>query len=313
MGLKPTTQYLAWDQKSSVNLVFLSPKPETDSVAQPSSFGSETDQYLVNYSPKDAKISVLEISPQTYYELPKGYGWWKIGSVYKLGQDENPPRGGELLEQSVSQLIGLPIDGLIILKQPVKMEEFLTKMHGNRLEILNQLFSIRSDLSPLEAAKLFWKLSEVRPDKIITLNFLQSNVTDSKLLPDSSRVLGVNTVKLDLFVRDNLSDPNLEQEGKSIAIFNATSHPGLTSQVARMLTNMGADIIFTTTAQTQLEKSQIVFEKSEESQTTNRLSQIFAPDCLKVTCRSVDPKVTTSRAQINVVLGEDWWKEWNVR
>lgn len=302
LGLKPSGEIFSWDQKSSVNLVFVSPKSE-----------SETEQFLVNYSPKSEKITILEISPQTYTELPKGYGWWKVGSVYKLGQDEKVPRGGELLEQSISKLIGLPIDGLIVLDKPLNMDDLIKKMRANRLEIFGLISSVSSDLTPIQAANLFWRIAEVRSDKIFSLNFLQSNVTESKLLPDSSRVLGVNTVRLDLFIRDNLAEENITQEDKSIALFNATNHPGLTVEASRLLTNMGGDVIFTSNAQIKQEKTQVVFAKEEQSPTAQRLTQIFAPFCLPDGCRSNDPKVLESRAQVNIILGEDYWKLWYER
>jgi len=302
ISFKPIGPVFNWDQKSTVNLVFVSTNKT-----------SETEQSLVSYNPKEQKITILEISPQTYGELPRGYGSWKIGSVYKLGQDENPPRGGVLLGQSISKLIGLPIDGLIILKKPLKTADLMIKIHNNKLEILSLLSAISSDLTPLQSSRLIWNLSEVRGDKVVSLNFLESNITDSKLLPDSSRVLGVNTVKLDLFIRDNLSDGIISQENESIAIYNGTTHPGLTQAVSRMLTNMGANVIFAANAQNQLEKTQITFAKDEKSLTAARLGQIFAPNCMPDSCRSVDPKVANSRAQINIVLGEDYYQEWYQR
>ncbi len=291
-----------WDSKSAVNLLFVSLNSE-----------AETKQSVVNFNPKQNKITILDISPQTYLDLPKGYGSWKIGSVYKLGQEETPPSGSKLLEQSVSKLISLPIDGIVVFNgsTPSSSEEFVTRLRKNRLNILSSLSKLNTDLTTLQIIKLFWQLSEVRADKIISLDFLQSNVTESKLLADSSRVLGVNTVKLDLFIRKNLADSNILEEGKSIAVFNGTSHPGLTAQVSRVITNLGGNVIIASNAENMLATSQVSF--SESSLTALRLAQIYAPNCLPAGCLTNDPKLKVSRAQINIILGEDYYKSWYER
>jgi hypothetical protein len=297
LGINPSQKF-SWDGRSSVNLVLVIKKDD-----------AQTIQSVVNYNPLDQSINVLDISEQTYFELPKNYGSWKVGSIYKLGQEDNPPSGGKLMEQSIAKLIGLPIDGILVLKKTEGQngEEVISKLRQNRLSIISLLSNSISDLTPLEAAHLLWTLSAVRSDKVASLDFLQSNVTDSKLLPDSSRVLGVNTVKLDLFIRKNMADPNILEESKSIAIFNATSHSNLTSQVARTLTNLGGNVI--TTANTTASQPHSLVTFTKDSLTAQRIVEIYAPNCLK-SCQINDDKVNQSRAEINIILGEDYYHEW---
>lgn len=299
-GIQPLDRF-SWDGVSSINLVVVWPKNDR-----------ETGQSVVSFNPKDNQITVMDIVGDTYTSLPKSLGSWRLGSVYRLGEDEATGFGGRLLSLSISKLLGLPIDGLVMLpkKPDPPMEEIVRGFRQNRLSIISFVRNVKSDLSPLQLAKVLWALSGVRGDKTLSLNFLTSNITQSKLLPDSSRVLGVDTIRLDLFIRQNLADPNFVQESKNIVILNATSHAGLTVDAARMVTNMGGNVIITANANNPQRASSVVL-LSGSSQTARRLMEIFAPACLPGGCKVSDDKVTNSRGQIVVVLGEDYYRKWH--
>lgn len=295
-----------WEQNLALNFILTS----ADNGAQ--------NINLISFQPKEGRIILLKLSQEIYLEVPKGFGFWTLGSVYKLGQVENPPIGGRLLQLSTSQLLGLPIDGIIIVKGKIlSPDKFLISLHQNPLSMVGLVKDVQTNLSPLQTIQLFWSLSQVRKDKIITLDLAQSSITESKLLADSSRVLGVDTVKLDYFIRQNMSDQSILEEELSVAIFNGTKIAGLAQQAARMVTNMGGNVLWTGNLEGDLEKSAVVLSREEalpaDSLTVKRLSQIFAPHCLIEPCQSSDPKVTSSRAQINIILGEDYYHFWNKR
>ncbi len=285
-----------WDQQSSVNVVF----------------GSLNNFKLtvINFQAKDKKAVVLHITDQTYLELPKGFGNWQVGSIYKLGQEEHPAIGSQLLKLSISKLLGLPIDGIIFLvdgKDKLTAEQFIANLHQNSFNRFLYLKDIRSDLTYNEALNFFQDLSHVRVDKIVSLDLAKSDITDSKLLPDSSRVLGVDTIKLDQFVQDKMADNQFGDEAKTVAIFNATNHPGISMLASRIITNLGGNVVLTATTDQSQPKSVVL---GESSLTLRRLTQIFAPWCLKTKCANLDPKVQSSRAQINIILGEDYYNLW---
>lgn len=54
-------------------------------------------------------------------------------------------------------------------------------------------------------------------------------------------------------------------------------------------------------------------EDVKSSRTYSRLSEIFAADCLRHSCSTSDQEVATSRAAINIVLGEDYFNYWELR
>lgn len=290
-----------WDGRTNINLLFANTEnsPHYD---------------LVSYNPTDKELTVLNLSPDIYVNIPKGYGSWRLGSVYNLGQEESPPIGKSLLKLSVAELFGLPLDGIILTPQKASTQELLASLRSNPLSIIKTISTIKTDLSAHQTFKLFREFAGVRSDKLTSIDLSKSDITESKLLPDSTRVLGVNTVSLDIFVRSNMSDSQIEDESKSIAVINATTHPGLAQEVSRVITNMGGTVVITTSTDHHQEKSYVISSEADKSNATFlRLTQIYAPRCLSEDCIFDSPQIISSRAQVNVVLGEDFYKMWNER
>lgn len=310
-GINSQRNY-SWDGKSAVNIAFV----QTDVKN-----ASDTKEVsLISLNPKDEKITILHISNLVYTEVPKNYGAWQIGSIYKLGQEENPKIGANLLKLSLMKLTGLPVDGIIITQnnnQNFRVEDQILGLRKNFLTIVPFISSVKTDLNPFELSKLSLSFSSIRADKVVSLDFEKSNVTESKLLPDSSRVLGVDKIRLDTFIRQNLSDSTISEENLSVAVFNATEQPGLAQEASRIITNLGGNVIITSSTENTQKTSSVLIKDEDDaikdSQTYKRLNQIFAPNCLKQKCFTEDPRINSSRAQINIVLGEDYFDTWHKR
>lgn len=294
------------DRQLAVNVVMLALEDEqTSEIA------------VVSLDPRENLGTILNIANETYLELPKSLGAWPISSIWRLGQEEQPPQGAILLKLAVSQLLGLPIDGVIIFDRPQfnqSATQLLSEWRKNPLLLATFLKESKTDLSLTEVIWLLRKAISIRSDKVITLDLAKSVITESKLLADSSRVLVVDQVKLDLFIREKMADDQIIQEAATIAIFNATNFPGLASHAARMITNLGGNVVSVSNSAQQLADSKVFLKDPSTKQyqhTAARMSQIFAPNCLKASCQVDDPKIVNSRAQVLIVLGEDYFKLWN--
>lgn len=296
------------DNKSSQNFLFVN-----------NSDNPKEQISVISLYPREQKIIVMHISNQIYLNVPKEYGMWRVGSIYSLGQEETPKKGALLLTLSVSKLLGLPIDGVIFTKdnKSQKPEEFITKLHKNPLATYLETRNIRSNLTTFEAVKIFNSFSKIRPDKVNSLDLAKSTITESKLLPDTSRVLGIDSFKLDSFIRDKMADTSMVDEGFSVGVFNATEHTGLAQEASRIVTNMGGNVVITASSDIKQEKTSVVLSQSsldaQKSLTRERLAEVFAPNCIKEICLSKDPKISSSRAPINIILGEDFYNYWHKR
>jgi len=285
-----------WDDKTSINIAF---KYKGISV--------------LHYDPSDKKIVVLKIPDDAYLELPKGFGYWKVGSIYTLGQEESRPVGSELVKQSMAKLLGIPIDGFISINRDSdqSLDSLILSLHNHPLKTLSFVKDIETDFTPLETFSLIGAISGARADNVALLDLAQSNITSSELLPDSSRVLGIDSVRMDLFIRDKMADSQISNEQVPIAIFNATAHPGLAADAAREVTNLGGNVIFVSNTEKTIQKS--IVTSTTPGLTTNRLTELFAPSCAKSACKSDDYHVNSSRAEINIVIGEDFYNDHYLR
>lgn len=270
------------------------------------------DLSLVNIDPKNKKVTVLSIPDSTFMDIPKGFGQWPIISAYKIGQAENPKIGAELVSLSLQKLLGIPIDRVVVLKDGnslITSKQLIEKWSGNPLiSHLTSSFS-ETNLSPSEKFSLFSTISSTRADKLKFLDLYQTSITQTKLLPDSSRVLGVNKIKLDLFLRDEMFDPKIFSESIPVAIYNATDKPSLASDLARMITNLGGSVI-TVSNSAKTSKTSAVFTSDgtlKQTATFKRLSYLVAPNCLSSKCSFEDTTTSRSRGKIVVVLGQDYY------
>lgn len=298
--------HFGWDGGSQLNIIV-----QADSL------------YLFSYSPGLQVVNLVKIPSDAYLNLPFSFGSWKASSVYDLGQSENPPIGASLLEKTMTETFGLPINRYLILPEKMRvnpLDKTLENMRQSPFSAIGLLSGTKTDLSPLEYGKLWWGLRGVRLDKIVVTDLTQGNITSWLLLSDGSRVLQINTDELDHFIQNDLIDNKLRDESLTIGVFNATEHPGLAEQAARMISNSGGRVIFATNFPIQLSES-AVFGKSS-SYTRDKLAQIFAPHCVpntgflglfanKADCSAGLSGIAASRADVNVVVGEDFYSRFN--
>lgn len=308
-SLNTQKRAVSWDGKSVINVIIA--KNEN---------GDLRDLNFVSLNPLDEKMSVLELPEDTYVQVPKNFGSWKLGSVFKLGQENKPPMGEDLVKMSVSKMLALPVDGIIEVSSQgdLKVEDLIADWKANMFSGFGFLTKVKTDLSLKETTDFVLKASKVRPDNITAVDFFKTNITQSKLLPDSSRVLGVDNVKLDTFLKDALSDPAISDEDLTVAIYNGTDHAGLTAEAVRLIGNLGARVTIIANSEEKFVKSGVYINPEEgsdtaSSQTYKRLAEIFAANCLKEVCTTSDAEVATSRAAINIILGEEYYNYWSSR
>lgn len=274
---------------------------------------------LVSYSPKQEKVIIVKIPDEIFLEVPFGFGKWQVRAVYDLGQSQKNLNGDKLLTESLRNFFAIPIDGFLdlsTLKNQQTSFEIIDTMRKNPFSGIGFLSALKTDLAPLEFMKFELSLRNVRYDKVEQLDLNKLNILDQDRLPDGSVVLIGDPNKIDSVLSD-LADPTIIAEHKTIAVFNATDEPQLAQKWARLISNMGGNVIMTANANKQLKNTQVI---GDNSQTLKRLKQIFelgcqnSPNCSKKNLPSSkeegkinpsDEDLVSSRAQINLFLGED--------
>lgn len=258
---------------------------------------------VFSYNPKEEKIVIINIPDETFLDVPFGFGLWQLRAVYGLGQSQKGLGGDTLLKNTLMSFLAIPIDGYLDLSElqpPKSAMQVVDSLRKNFFSGFTLLSSLKTDLTIWELARLKISIGGVRFDKIGEWDLGKLNVLTSESLPDGTQVLTSDPTKLDSVLSD-LADPALLQEHKTIAVLNATEHPQFAQKWARLITNLGGNVIITTNAGKKLQKTQVL---GEQSLTLKRLRQIFDSGD-KIT--SSEDNLTSSRAQINLLLGEDYF------
>lgn len=251
------------------------------------------DVSLLSYNSQKQQITVVDIPQNTYLKVPHGFGNWQISSIYDLGPSLGLG-GGKLMKDTLGDFFGLPIDGFIKFSG-----NFLENMRKNPLSLVGMLPDLTTDLTPLELIRLNMGFTSVRFDKIKRINLEEAGVLRKDQLADGTDVLIPDEVRVDGILAD-MVDLTIQSEHKTIAVFNSTLHPGLAQKAARLIGNIGGDVIIVSNSQQQFKDTKVV---GEQSKTLDRLRQIFGSD------GTIDPQLedlVSSRANINIFLGEDF-------
>lgn len=288
--LGPVSQHrnYRWDGKFNINLLI-----HTGHVS------------VFSYNPKEEKITILNIPDETFLEVPYGFGTWQLRGVYGLGQMQKGVGGDKLLKDTLVSFLAIPIDGFLDFsasKSSKSTSQLVDEIRKNLFSGFNLLPDLKTDLTVWELLRLKTSISSVRFDKIKELDLDKLGVLEKETLPDGTQVLTADPIKLDSVLTD-FADPIVTLEHKTIAVFNTTSHPQFAQKWARLITNLGGNVIITTNADKKLPKTQVL---GEQSQTLKRLRQIFDSD------GKINPKgeeTAFSRAQVNLLLGEDYFNK----
>lgn len=262
---------------------------------------------VLSFNPLAKSATLLVLPNQTYLQVAHGFGQWELRSIYDLGQSS--VLGGEnLLTDSLSLNLGLFIDGYIEFgdnmkdKEPGKLLEYLQKGPFN---IFDTLSKVKTDLTIWQLIKLKTALSSVRFDKIKIIDFAKNNTLDPIQLPDGTSVLSMDLTRVDS-VLSGLVDPKIRSEALTISVYNATSHISLAQRAARLITNIGGNVIITGNVNFQSDKTYVFGDQAVASSVTlKRLIQVFNSD--KIFPSGFDS--ASSRAQINIILGEDYYRK----
>lgn len=256
---------------------------------------------ILTYNPKEEKLTLINIPDETFLEVPHGFGSWQLRSIYDLGESQNGVGGHQLLVDTMTDFLAVPIDGFLDLSglQPQKSAAgIIEEIRQNPFSGANLLPILKTNLTIWELLKLKMGISSVRFDKVKELDLEKLDVLDRSSLPDGTPIFTGDPIKLDSIL-SGLADPAIAAEHKSIAVFNATEQPQLASKWARLITNLGGNVIITSNSDEKINKTQVT---GVPSATLKRLRQIFG-----VIDKNKDSRqVSSSRAQINLLLGQDY-------
>jgi len=161
--------------------------------------------------------------------------------------------------------------------------------------------NLRTNLSIFDLARLWLMVRNTRFDKINFVNLEETKSLSPVVLADGSQVLTYDQTLLDFLSKGLFKETNFVKEHLLIEVLNGTEKQGLAGRVARLITNLGGEVVTIGNSSQKINQCRIEGEsRILQSFTAKRLGQIFD-------CQMAKP-AEDSRADLRVIIGQNYWQ-----
>lgn len=251
--------------------------------------GSHTVFVSLNITGRDALVVRF---PDGLYmpTVTHGYGQYEISKIYAVGELDR--RGGEVLQTTVGDFLGVPVDGYVRLSKTADMSNLKSALLSTDF-----IFKDKGNLDLTSRLKLAYELLGLRFDKVRTINL--GDFAETLVLADGSSAQAVDPERIDDILKNQFLESKLDQENLRVAVVNSTPVTGLGNRAARVLTNIGVSIVSVDSTEPTISSCRMtVADKFKTAQTVVRIKDQFL-------CHS-ESMVSSGKADVVVVLGQDY-------
>lgn len=201
---------------------------------------------VLSFNKSTGEISLLLIPTDTYIDVPADFGSYRVGALWHLGRIEK--RDGELLRLALRSFLGIPIDGWVgwQFKAPQLSgsKETLVKSLVNQVTpVTFSGGSTLTSLGPLDRLLLWFFLLRTRLETITAINLEDKGVLVQIRLSDGSPALLGSPDLVDKVSQTLYSEKLGRNEDLPIRILNAGNRTGVGAKIARLLTNVGFEVV----------------------------------------------------------------------
>lgn len=226
------------------------------------------------FSLEGSDSRLLEFSFQEKADLPRGFGEYELGKVYRLGELEK--RGGQLTLETFQNSLNIPVMGYFY-QDGLNTENFTSPAYFKK--IVNQSIKkrVKTNLRLADLLILYFRGKKLSP-----VLFKKYQYKDGP--------------------GDFFKDEQIRREALAVEILNGTQHQGLAQKAAVFWENLGGRVIRVADYNEQLTKSLLVVRGgSNKSYSYKIIKKFFKPDYREL-------NEGESRADMTLILGEDYWK-----
>ena len=266
---------------------------------------------LVSFDPQRERLIFLSVPEGTNLQAIRGYGVYRVGSLWELGMIEN--REGTLFIESLENSLAVPVDAWISPPDQDQVVEFLlgvdaqTRKQYFLASLLTTLRSLETNLTRWDLFRLWRQVQSVGHRQISLVDLAQANVLEVKKLADGSQAWEVDSKRLDVLLADLFPDTKIKEENLSIAVYNGTDFSGLANQAARLISNLGGRVVEVGDREAKTDQCLVLSEEDQAaSRTVKKLIKVFD-------CQFQPTTMTKERGAVVVILGEAYWRLINER
>jgi hypothetical protein len=258
-----------------VVLIILSGVIKTFSLLTKSKFDTK-HRFTVLVVSSDSQSTLFSVSPDT-----------KEISALKL---TGLPNTGTVLDRLalVRKQLEVPIDGYV--EEKYSLEDDTEDPSSIAPRVSKMLFSypsIKTDLTIIDIGRLYFFAKSVPIHAVTVRSYEVANT-------DVSSGLAITT--MDRVTAELFFDPAISSEKITVQVINGTDIAGLGTRIARLLTNIGADVVSVATSDTSQSHSLIKVLDSN-TYTAKKVQQLFNFPVLQVEKKGI--------ADVIIIFGAD--------
>lgn len=205
-----------WDGKSKMSMVT----------------GDQREITVINFDPSLDQITAINIPGSTQVEVSRSLGTWRLGSVVKLGIDEN--LDGELLRETVVRNFSFPVVAWSDAHPDFYLDARLSK-------IINVFAPIKTNLSLVDRIRLFLFAMQVDSAKKTEINLAKTSMLKPTRLTDGSS--GYSVTKLALHELIGVFANNFSGELLSVSIKDASGDNRIATSISNITDYLGAKVV----------------------------------------------------------------------
>jgi len=183
---------------------------------------------------------------------------------------------GNIGSYETGQLLEIPIDGFII-------SSSLDLNQKPDLLFLKSIFNaktLQTNLTIIDLLKLMIFSMSIQPGLVNTKNIS----------------IGITSSESDKIVGRLVTDELIEKDNQTIQVINGTAIVGLGNRLARLLTNMGGDVIIVATSDSPQKVSTISYI-DQKTYTVEKLQKVLGYPAIKTDANAI--------SDITIIIGED--------
>lgn len=189
-------------------------------------------------------------------------------AIFKLNKNIGSYETGQFLK--------IPIDGFVLSKSL----DLNQRTDSLFLKAIFNYKKIQTNLTIIDLLKLLVFSKTIAPSAVST-----KNISGDLISSERDKIVG-------LLVSDEL----IEKDNQTIQIINGTDIGGLGNRLARLITNMGGDVVIVATSNTH-KKTSIITYIDQKTYTVKRLHKILGYPAVK--------QANNAISDITIIIGED--------
>jgi hypothetical protein len=270
-----------WDGESRLNIAIASEKT-----------------YLLSLDPVASEIFLVEIPSQTQVEVAFGHGFYPLNSVYKLSQLEKEE--GRLLAVTLENNFAVSVKAWAYLPKGISSQE--PKAFLNQIIYSALKGKARTNLTFWDFLQLLLANYRIPIYQAGFYELSQLDLLTKTELPDKTQAFTIDKDRLDSFCQNHFPERKIRLENLTIEVINSTPLSGLAERGARLLTNIGFEVVGTSNQEEEINQCIISGDSSlKEFYSTRRIEAIFG-------CRWQTSQ-EEKRADLVLILGREFQRQ----